>query len=208
MRDDRGQMQTIEGVTAAFIVVFVLVVVVQTTSVTPLSSSFTNQHIKLELQNIGNDILTTLDDTRLVNTTDPATASLLKQSVINWAIYSDYSMFAWNNTTYVCLTGNSHSSLDTPLTNAIKFALVEKGIAFNLEARYPDGLGNVRTSKIVWNGDPSENSVTVSRFVVLHDSDSEIPVGPSYDDINVLPDISPETNLHNTVEVRLTLWVM
>ena len=57
------------------------------------------------------------------------------------------------------------------------------------------------TDKMIWNGDPSENSITVSRYVVLHDSDV-------YNDNSVIPDISPSTNLHNTIEVRLTLWVM
>ena len=47
MRDDQGQIFTVEGIIAAFIVIYVLVVIVLSTSVTPIFSSFTNQHIKL-----------------------------------------------------------------------------------------------------------------------------------------------------------------
>jgi hypothetical protein len=201
MRDDRGQMQTIEGIAAAFITVFVLVVIVQSTSITPLSSSFTNQHIKLELQNMGNDILTTLDQTRVINTTDPAAVSLLKKSIVDWGMFKGYNMYTWNNTSYVCINDENYTSLDTALSRTLQFALINSGIAFNVEVSYPHTDGYIRTTKMIWNGDPSENSVTVSRFVTLYDSD-----GP--DSNLVLPDISPGTDLRSTVEVRLTLWVM
>jgi hypothetical protein len=201
MMDDRGQMQTIEGITAAFITIFVLVVVVQSTSITPLSSSFTNQHIKLELKNIGNDILSTLDQTRVVNTTDPGVPSRLKQSVIDWGVFEGYNMFSWNNTSYVCINNENVTRLDTPLSGALEYALINSGIAFNVEVRYPDDSGYLRTTKMIWNGDPSENSVTVTRFVTLYDGDG-------LDNPNILPDLSPGTDLHNIAEVRLTLWVM
>lgn len=199
MWDERGQIQTIEGLTAAFIVVFVLVIIVQTTSVTPLSSSFTNQHIKLELKNLGNDILSCLDETSLYNTTDPSVSSLLKHSVILWANYDNYTMANWNNTTYVSTTNCNVTVKDTYLSNALTFALIQNGTAFNVELRYPDEEGYVQTTKMIWNGDPSENSVTVSRYIVLHDGD--------IDNGRLIPDISP-TDLYSTVEVRLTLWVM
>ncbi len=201
MRDDRGQIFTVEGIIAAFIVIFVLVVIVQSTSVTPLSSSFTNQHIKLELQNMGNDILSTLDETPLVNTGDPSTPSLLKQSLVQWARTDSYGMFSWNNTSLVSTVDNTTIMTNSHLTDALNFSLISKGTAYNVEVRYPDTSLTLHTYKMIWNGDPSENSVTVSRYIVLHDSDV-------YNDNSVIPDISPSTDLHNTIEVRLTLWVM
>ncbi len=200
MRDNRGQIQTIEGIVAAFIVVFALAIVVQTTSVTPLSSSFTNQHIKLELQNVGNDLLSTLDQTPW-NRSDPASASELKLGVVTWAVFDNYTMFTWNNTAFVA---SDHITVmtDSYLTKALKFALVANGTAFNLELRYPDAGagGNMKTTKVIWNGDPSENSVTASRYITLSDDDI------AHQD-HVIPDYS-STSLHATVEVRLTLWVM
>jgi hypothetical protein len=199
MRDDKGQMQTIEGIIAAFLVIFALVVIVQTTSVTPLSSSFTNQHIKLELQNMGNDILSTLDETPYSNVNnDPMIQSELEASIITWLKYDNFSMFTWNGTTFIAAMDNNTIITNTPLINALNFSLIRNGTAFNVELRYPDKNGFVRITKMVWNGDPSENSVTVSRYIALRDSDVNG---------DVIPDIS-STDLHNTVEIRLTLWVM
>ncbi len=208
MRDDRGQLHTIEGLAAAFIIIIVLSIVVQTTSVTPLSTSFTNQHVKLELQNMGNDVLSTLDQTKLVNNTNPNVPSQLKKSIVDWSVYSYYDVYTWNNTTYVSATNASYPPLNTPLSSALTYAFANNGVAFNVEVSFPDENGKVRLSKMIWNGDPSENSVTVSRLVVLHDGNNEIPVGTRYDDFMVLPDISPGTSLHNTAYVKLTMWVM
>lgn len=208
MRDDRGQLHTIEGLAAAFIIIFVLATLVQTTSVTPLSTSFTNQHVKLELQNMGNDVLTTLDQTKLVNNSSPAVSSQLKASLVDWSVYSYYDVYTWNNTTFVSATNSSSKpSLNTPLSRALSYAFANCGVAFNVEVTYPDTNGYLRTSKMIWNGDPSENSVTVSRLVVLFD-DLDIPSGTMYDDFSILPDVSPGTSLHNTADIKLTMWVM
>ena len=207
-RDDRGQLHTIEGLAAAFIMIIVLATVVQTTSVTPLSTSFTNQHVKLELQNMGNDVLTTLDQTRLVDNSSPLVPSQLKKSIVDWCVYSYYDIYTWNNTTYVSATNASYAPLNTPLSSALTCAFASSGVAFNVEVSFPDEIMHKHTSKMIWNGDPSENSVTVSRLVVLHDGDSEIPVGSRYDDFTILPDISPSTGLHNIAYVKLTMWVM
>ncbi|MCD1294743.1 hypothetical protein CUJ83_06990 [Methanocella sp. CWC-04] len=212
-RDDRGQMQTIEGLGAAMIMLSVLALVVQTTSVTPLTSSFTNQHIKLELQNMGQDILTTLDETYTMNTTDLNATSLLKQSIKEWVLVNNYDWYAWNNTTYVSLSYvNNTTILNTALGNALSYALIDRGVAFNVEVAYPDMENRVRCAKMIWNGDPSENCVTVSRIIVLHDdvygTGKDIPVDGYYDNSFILPDISPDTPLHNVAEVKLTMWVM
>lgn len=200
MRDDQGQIMTVEGIIAAFIVIFVLVVIVQSTSVTPLSSSFTNQHIKLELQNMGNDILSTLDETPRVANGGTLTPSLLKFSLVQWVRTDSYGMFSWNNTSLISTVDNTFVMTPSPLTEALNFSLIRNGTAYNVEVRYPDTGRTMHTCKMIWNGDPSENSVTVSRYIVLSDSDI-------YND-DVIPDISPSTGLHNTVEIRLTLWVM
>jgi hypothetical protein len=208
-KDESAQLHTIEALAAALIIILVLAIVVQATSLTPLSASFTNQHIKLELQNLGNDILTTLDQTPINETTNPEMQTMLSQSVIDWIVVTNCDVYSWNNTTYISMYDGSSRELLTPLTNALTFALVNQGIAFNVEVCYPDASGISRTTKMIWNGDPSENSVTVSRFIVLHDNPNEIPPGPRFDNEDGLfPDVSPTTKLHNVAEVRLTLWVM
>ncbi|CAJ35800.1 DUF7288 family protein [Methanocella arvoryzae] len=219
-RGEVGQMYTIEAIASAFIMIIVLVIVVQTTSLTPLSSSFTNQHIKLELQNLGNDILVTLDETPAmsnttgINETSMAVPSLLKRSVIDWAVFSYYDTYTWNGTAFISQYNGSVKELNTPLTSALKFALTNNSIAYNVEIGYPDPGGYNRVSKMIWNGDPSENSVTVSRFIVLHNNRTEIPPGDRFDGsatmpVLILPDIGGGAyDFHTVIEVRLTLWVM
>ena len=205
-REDRAQLHTIEALTASLIIVLALAVVVEATSVTPLSSSFTSQHIKVELQNTGNDVLATLDETPV--TEAPGSPSLLKESLVEWAVFTHYDTYSWNNTSFVSVAQANRSALRTPLSDALSYALINQGIIFNVEVSYDDQSGNVRTSKMIWNGDPSENSAVVTRLVALHDGADEIPDGDLYDSNSILPDISPATPLHNVAEVRVTMWVM
>lgn len=212
--DDKGQIYTMEAVAAAIIMILALSIVVASSSLTPLSSSFTNQHVKLELQNIGNDILRTLDATPAmnntigINETSPGVPSLLKRSVIDWAVFSYYDIYTWSGTTLNSQNNGSIKQLNTSLSNTLIFALTENSIAYNVEVGYQDADGYIRTSKMIWNGDPSENSVTVSRFIVLHNNYDEIPQEDMFDDYIFMPDIGGGTNLHSVIEVKLTLWVM
>lgn len=207
-RGDGGQIQTVEAITAALLLLSVLTLVVQATSVTPLTTSFTNEHVKLELQNMGADMLTSLDETpySYVYTSDPMVSSRLKKSITEWINVSGggSEWYAWSNNSakYVSLLNASDPSINTlPLADTLSIFIKKYGIAYNVEVRYPDINGYIYNTKMIWNGDPSENSVTVSRVITLHDGDI-LP------DNCVIPDVSPGTNFYNTVEVRLTMWVM
>ena len=89
--DDRGQIQTIEAFIAAIILITVLVIVVQATSVTPLTTSFTNQHVKYEFQNMGQDVLSSLDEmpSQLPALAIDTTPSKLEKSIGDW-LEGDY----------------------------------------------------------------------------------------------------------------------
>ena len=141
MLDDRGQMQTIEGLSArTHYHRSVLVTIVQTSSVTPLSSLFTNQHIKLELKNVGNDILSSLDETNIYNSSDPSVPSLLKDSIV---IVGDlrqlHPIYMEQHHIRINRYDTNITAKDTWLSNSLKFALIKNGTAFNVELRYPDG---------------------------------------------------------------------
>jgi hypothetical protein len=163
---------------------------------------------------IGTDLLTAMDETPEIGgypTDSTIYNSQLKGSIVKWLRDTGgYDWFACTNTKqYKSLLKDSNQPIDTALTNALSLVLLEKsGIAYNVDVRYPTTLastgGNtVRNTKMIWNGDPSSNSVTVSRIIVLHDRD----IGGNY---CVIPDISNnhDTDLYNVVEVRLTMWVM
>jgi hypothetical protein len=197
----KGQIQTVEAITAAIILLSILALVVEATSVTPLTASFTNQHIKLELQNLGMDALSTLDETP-VWITNGSAPSMLKESVVQWATTYQYDWYTWTGAKYVSLTdAKNRSNLHTPLGDTFSYLLKYYGIAYNIEVRYTDINGNIQNSKMIWNGNPSENSITVSRIVTFNDNDN-LP------DDGLIKDISPKSALWNVAEVRVTMWVM
>ena len=234
--DDRGQIITIEAFIAAIILLVVLAVVVQATSVTPLTTSFTNQHVKYELQSMGQDILTSLDE-RPYNigamlaskTRSDTTPSMLEKSIADWLLGTYYTTTPISTPRAVPADWYTYDGIDkfqsatnpniyrdhlsesTMLEQALDFTFAESGIAYNIEVRYPDVSGKVYSAKMIWNGDPSDNCVTISRYVALHDAiDSANPGPAEVPSLNcpLIPDISPDTTLHSVVEVRLTIWVM
>ena len=97
-----GQIQTIEAITAAIILLSIIALVIEATSVTPLTSSFTNQPVKLEMQNIGTDLLTAMDGTPAASNPNANPAmypSQLKNSVTDWLNQTGgYDWFACTDT--------------------------------------------------------------------------------------------------------------
>ncbi len=57
---------------------------------------------------------------------------------------------------------------------------------------------------LLWNGRPSDNAVIVSRKISLHDED--MAANPSLS--RIIPDMDPDSQFYNVLEVRLTLWRM
>jgi len=55
---------------------------------------------------------------------------------------------------------------------------------------------------MIYNGEPSNNAVIVSRKIALHDGDI------NQTRYNPITDIDPSSNLYNLVDVKLVLWRM
>jgi hypothetical protein len=207
---DKGQMHTVEGLIAAVIMILVLVLVVKSTAITPLSSSSTNKHVQLELMNMGNDVLTSLDYDVGATGTSP-----LKYSILDW----DGSQFVLSDgKKYIGTYDISDHSLDNnQLAQALYFAFNKYGVAYNVEIFYLDSDGKVVPASnnnyvsdhpsMIWNGDPSDNSVTVSKVIAIHNGD--IGSIQFYDHTHI-PPIAPTTttDLYNLIIVKLTLWRM
>ncbi|MCX9024463.1 MAG: hypothetical protein OIN85_00025 [Candidatus Methanoperedens sp.] len=194
MFDDKAQMHTLEGVAAATIMLLVIVYAIDATSMTPLTSSTANVHVETELQVLGQDMLGALDYA------EPGYNSKLKNDVLTWK----GSEYIWSGTNYTEKGGTAN--LTNNLTNILNATLIRQGIAHNVEFTFLiDNKGNYSTERMIYNGDPSENAVIVSRKIVLHDGDinkTKFPGNPINDDID------PSTNLYNIVDVKLILWRM
>ena len=198
MLDEKAQMHTLEGVAAATIMLLVIVYAIDATSMTPLTSSTANVHAETELQALGQDILSALDYS------EPGYNSKLKNDVLNWT----GDEYIWNGTQYLQLNYSNYSiinpdnSLNNNLTAILYATLVRQGIAHNVDLVFIDSNTSYPyTQKMIYNGNPSDNAVIVSRKIVLYSSD---PINPS----SPITDLDPSTNLYNIVDVKLTLWRM
>lgn len=195
MFDERGQMYTLEGVAAATIMLLVIVYAIDATSMTPLTSSTANVHVETELQVLGQDILGALDYT------ESGHNSKLKNDVMVW----NGKEYTWNGTKYMEKGNASYSqnNLTNNLTNYLNPTLIAHGIAHNVELTFfTYNETYLYTQRMIYNGNPSDNAVIVSRKIVLHNSDS------SGNNNILLTDIDPSTDFYNIIDVKLVLWRM
>lgn len=195
-KDPFGQIHTLEAVTATMIMVSVIVFTVQATSLTPLTSSTANAHIEAQMQTIGQDMLNVLDHT------SSAHASTLKQDIISW----NGQEFSWNGTAYCSVNTKNSNLLNSSTSGILKEIAVPRGIAHNVLFIYIDSSGLPQRATYIYNGDPSDNAVSVSRKVLLSDFDLSDPI--SFVANTGIPDSDPSSDLYNIVDVKLTLWRM
>ncbi|VVB86403.1 Uncharacterised protein [uncultured archaeon] len=189
MIDENAQLYTLEGLGAATILMMVIVYAIDATSMTPLTSSTSNAHGENELAALGQDILNTLDYA------EPGYRSNLQNDIIKW----DGEMYVWSGTNYIA-DGNLSNNLTNNLTIILNATLVKQGIAHNVEVTFLTSNGTTYSrQKMIYNGDPSDNAVIVSRKIVLQDNDGNFAGSP-------IADIDRSTNLHNIVDIKLILW--
>ena len=192
MLDEKAQMHTLEGVAAATIMLLVIVYALDATTLTPVSSSTASVHMVTELQTLGQDILSALDYA------EPGYNSKLKNDIMTW----NGTEYTWNGIKYI-ETGSPQNNLTNNLTAILNASLVSQGIAHNVEINFLRDNGTSLDHdnwKIIYNGDPSNNAVIISRKIVLQNSDFNPDANYQVEDIDF------STNLFNIVDVKLILW--
>lgn len=183
LKDNTGQMYTLEGAATAIMIVFLVVFIVQASPLTPLTSSSSHQQVESQIETSGSDLLIVLDYVPEGETNSP-----LKKALIHWTGVE----FDGQSSTYP----NSVSDV----TSVFNRALLDDGTAYNLVVAYQDDNKKWDSRAMLWNGRPSDNAVLVSRKVVIHDEDA---ISASF-----IPDLSPNSSFYNILDVRLTLWRM
>ncbi len=196
MFNEKAQLYTLEGVAAASIMLIVIIYAIDATSMTPLTASTSSVHVEAELRALGQDIFNILDYA------EPGYRSKLKMDMVAW----DGKEYIWNGANYTVKgTTNVPSNL-TNITEIFNSTLIKQGTAHNLDvtflSRKPDNTTYPVKIKIIFNGDPSNNAVIVSRKIVLQDSD----IIGNYS--GPIEDIDPLSNFRNIVDLKLTLWRM
>jgi hypothetical protein len=195
-KDASGQMHTLEAVTATMIMVSVIVFTVQATSLTPLTSSTANAHIEAQMQTMGQDML------NILGNAPSGSISPLRQDILSW----NGEEFSWNGTAYCPIISKGSTLLNSSTAEILKEIAVPRGIAHNVLFTYIDSSGLPQGTAYIYNGDPSDNAVSISRKVLLSDHDISDTV--AFLANTGIPDSDPSSDFYNIVDVRLTLWRM
>ncbi|MBN2109790.1 MAG: hypothetical protein JW705_01700 [Methanosarcinaceae archaeon] len=190
--DSKAQLHTLEALMTLIIITGVIIFTVQATSLTPLTSSTANAHIEAQLQVLAQDMLTALDHPR------SGQHSCLKEDIMEW----DGDEYTWNSTDYASELNNTLANSSTAAI--LESVLVPRGIAHNVEFAVIYDEGIVMTLPYIYNGEPSDNAVIVSRRVLLSDSDIE----PQFQSRTGIPDADTSTDFYNLITVKMILWRM
>ncbi len=195
-KDNRcAQLHTLEALATLLLIMGVIIFTVQATSLTPLTSSTANAHIESQMQILGQDILNSLDHA------EPGQKSPLKEDIIAWC--GNYS--TWDGESYR-LSPGSEGVLDSNTAHTMKDIAIRRGIAHNIEIAWIQKDGMVRKIPYIYNGEPSDNAVIVTKRLLLSNSD--------FQDHNIfrertgIQDADESTDLYNIIDIRLTLWRM
>lgn len=159
LRNDRGQIYTMEGVTAALIILSVLYFIIEANS---LVVPQTEKSVDMKLGELANDVLTTLD----WNSNDSwSTTGSLQSYVDGWV---------GQKVTY---SSNIPDPGLAPLSSNITAMLLQDDlyqqddVQYNLQFIYADKDNKMHTDMVLLNGEPGDNSMTASRIVTLHADD-------------------------------------
>lgn len=192
--DHGAQLHTLEALMAIIIVTGIIIFTVQATSLTPLTSSTANAHIEAQLQTLAQDMLNVLDYSQYGHN------SSLKEDILNW----NGDAYSWNSKEYnselnSTLTGSSTSEI-------LESVIAPKGIAHNVEFAVINDAGAVMTLPYIYNGEPSDNAVSVSKRVLL--SNSDISNTSQFQSTTGIADADTSTDFYNLIDVKMTLWRM
>jgi len=187
---NRGQAHTLEGTIASLLLLVSLLVAFQATAVTPLTASTSSQHIENQLSNSARGVLSTAE-----------ADGELKPAVLYW----NESASSFHNT-----PSNGFYTNDPPdneFGRMLNATFDSRGIAYNVYLAYNGSENQVR---YVYRGQPSDNAVSVSRTVVLFDSDRlRTDIGGTDRTVgNASSFYAPDVggNVYNVVTVRVVVW--
>ena len=178
-----AQVNTIEGLAAALLMIFAILFVSKSAAITmPQSGEFLNSQLQL----YGHDALVILDQE------DYKSNSQLKKYVAGW----DGVEAGPLNPVSPSLEG-----FDQSLRK-----IMPDNVLYNVDLVYAYD-GYVIEKPVIYHGIPPDNSIRVFQLVTLYDEYSTMSSDIKIHENNNIPDTDhKESLLYNIVQVRCTLW--
>jgi hypothetical protein len=197
---DRGQAHTLEGFMSALLVVSAVLFALQSTAVTPLTASTSNQHIENQHQTAAADLLLTT-----------AENGSLRPAVTFWDPSEKAFVGAEAQGFYA--NGGPPNAFGAALNDTFgDFSTPGRRIAYNVFVKYRLPDNTTRSKTMVYMGSPSDNAASATRTVTLAD-DTRLS-GPAAETVSdpsanfYAPDAAPNASLYNVMEVRIVVWQM
>lgn len=212
-RGETGQMHTLEGLSAAMILIIAAFYASQAIAIAPTSSSTASKAAEAELQRLGEDVLA-----QAYSNGD------LREALLYWNDSKNKFKDAENARYY---TGNVTD--DIAFGQTLNSTFDERGIAYNIEIHYLPvterlyndsnnaTIENTPNTRYLVNGEPTDNAVVASQKIVLRHEDL-VDGGPmtlnetsTYPISGFVNETAPTTTLYrehmyNVVEVRMIIW--
>jgi hypothetical protein len=195
-KETHAQMHTLEAIMASLIMVAIIVYTVQATSLTPLTSSTANAHIEAQLQTMGQDMLNALSYSAYGHDSD------LKTDILDW----DGKQYVWNGTAYSTIKSPIYELQSSSLARTLELIAVRRGIAHNVYFSWVDEEGVTASRRYIYNGDPSNNAVVISKRVQL--SNDDVGSAADFETRTGIPDADNSTDFYNIINVKMALWRM
>uniref|UniRef100_UPI0025E6BAB3 DUF7288 family protein n=1 Tax=Methanohalobium sp. TaxID=2837493 RepID=UPI0025E6BAB3 len=145
------------------------------------------------LQTMGYDIMDSLDHSEY------GQESRLKTDLLDWSGH----VYIWNGSSYIAKS-NKSKELNSSTSKMLENIAVKRGIAHNIHFTYIEEDDERIRSPYIYNGEPSDNAVTVSRKIVL--ANSYISNISMFSSKTGIKDLNNSTDFYNIVDIQLTLW--
>ena len=192
----RGQAQTLEGIIASIVLLTSLVFALQATTVTPLSASTSNEYIGTQLRGVAAGTLATGAET-----------GSIKEMVLHWDNTNSEFEGAGEDGYYVRPTQPPPNEF----IESLQAAYDGQGVAYNIYVQYEDRPGAIERRRLLYQGVPSDNAVSVSRTVTIYDDDVFTGTTTQVDDPSSTYFISrardrSSTPLFTVITVEVVVW--
>lgn len=197
----KGQVHTLEAVSAAILILTGVVFAQLVTSITPMTASTASQQAENQQGELAKGF-----------TSITSNNGYLKRTLLYWSETNARFHNASGPTPYYTM-----NTPNSKFGNAIQKHFIENGLGIRMDIIYyrRTSSGKLETVRIPYIdfGTPSNHAYTASTNITLYDSDNLIKANGSKSSIELknsstylMGDIDPNSEVYNVVEVRIHVW--